>query len=406
MSPSLAEKPDVPSDAADALAAPWLMAAAEIAASLRATAVERERRGEPPLAEIKLLRETGLLALLHPTAAGGAGARFTDSFHVVRILARGDTNVGQLLSYHYLLSYVAFTRAQPEQRAELQRRSVAEKWFWGGASNPRDAFPLLTRDGDGFRLNGRRNFASNAAVADRITVRVLFGNDILLLAVPNPRDGVVHDHDWDAFGQKLTESGGIEFRNVRIEREHILGDLPPPQGAVPPSMTLGPPVHQLYFVNFYLGTAEAALAEAKDYVLTTARPWQTSGVSAAREDPYTLEQYGTLHAELQASLALADVAAQAIEAAAARGPALTQAERDAAAATVYAAKVNGTRTALDITSRIFDLMGARAVSGRYGFDRFWRNVRTHSLHDPVVYKAREVGNFALNGRITPDPLYT
>jgi alkylation response protein AidB-like acyl-CoA dehydrogenase len=78
----------------------------------------------------------------------------------------------------------------------------------------------------------------------------------------------------------------------------------------------------------------------------------------------------------------------------------------AAAATVYAAKVHRTRTALDITGAIFDLMGARATSGRYGFDRFWRNVRTHTLHDPVAYKAREVGNFALNGRITPDPLYT
>src|SRR5262249_820965 len=159
---------------------------------------------------------------------------------------------------------------------------VAEKWFWGGASNPRDASPELTRDGHGFRLNGRRNFASNAAVADRITVRILSGSDILLLAVPNPRDGVVHGHDWDAFGQRLTESGSIEFRNVRIDREHIIGEFPPPPaGAVPPAATLAPPLYQLYFVNLYLGTAEGALAEARKYVLTTARPWQTSGVSAA-----------------------------------------------------------------------------------------------------------------------------
>jgi alkylation response protein AidB-like acyl-CoA dehydrogenase len=385
----------------------WLSVATEIAASLRETAVERERRAEPPLAEIELLREAGLLALLNPRAAGGIGASFTDSFRIVRILSRADTNVGQLLSYHYLLSSVAYGRATTEQRAELHRRSVAEKWFWGGASNPRDASPVLTRDGDGFRLNGRRNFASNAAIADRITVRVLLDDDILLLAVPNPRDGVVHGHDWDAFGQRLTESGSIEFRNVRIEREHILGEFPArPAEAVPPAATLGPPLHQLYFVNMYLGTAEGALAEARQYVRTSARPWQTSGVAAASADPYTLEHYGTLDADLRASAALADVAAGEIEAAVARGPALTQAERDGAAATVYAAKVHSTRTALDVTSRIFDLMGARAAGGRYGFDRFWRNIRTHTLHDPLAYKAREVGNFALNGRITPDPLYT
>jgi alkylation response protein AidB-like acyl-CoA dehydrogenase len=404
---SLVETADFSADAASLPGAYWLSVAAALAASLQETAVERERRNEQPLAEIELLREANLLALLNPKAAGGIGASLTDSFRIVRILSRADTNVGQLLSYHYLLSMVAYERALPEQRAELHRRSVAEKWFWGGASNPRDASPVLTRDGDGFRLNGRRNFASNAAVADRITVRVMFGNDIVLLAMPNPRDGVVHGHDWDAFGQRLTESGRIEFRNVRIEHDHILGEFPPaPAGAVPPAATLGPPLHQLYFVNMYLGTAEGALTEAGAYVLGTARPWQASGVSAASKDPYVLEQYGMLDADLRASLALADVAAAEIEAAVARGPALTQAQRDHTAATVYAAKVHSTRTALDVTSRIFDLMGARATSGRYGFDRFWRNIRTHTLHDPLAYKAREVGNFALNGRITPDPLYS
>jgi hypothetical protein len=49
------------------------------------------------------------------------------------------------------------------------------------------------------------NFASNAAVADCISVRVLFENEVLLIAVPHPREGVVHGRDWDAFGQRLTE---------------------------------------------------------------------------------------------------------------------------------------------------------------------------------------------------------
>jgi alkylation response protein AidB-like acyl-CoA dehydrogenase len=61
---------------------------------------------------------------------------------------------------------------------------------------------------------------------------------------------------------------------------------------------------------------------------------------------------------------------------------------------------------LEVTSGLFELTGARSTANRYGFDRFWRNVRTHTLHDPVVYKAREVGNFALNGRIANDPFYT
>ncbi len=109
---------------------------------------------------------------------------------------------------------------------------------------------------------------------------------------------------------------------------------------------------------------------------------------------------------MRASAALIVAAGEAFEAAVAQGEGLTAGRRTEVAAAIYAAKVHASRTALQVTSQIFELMGARATSNRYGFDRFWRNIRTHTLHDPVVYKAREVGNFALNGTITPTPLYT
>ena len=399
------------SDPADARDAPagtdWLAVADRVAADLRATAVVREAAALAPRAEIELLRQAGLLTLLNPREFGGGGASFKDAFRIVRAIARADTSIAQILSYHYLLSHSAFWRSTPAQQASLVRQSVAHRWFWGGASNPRDPLPLLTADGDGFRLNGRKTFASNAAVADRITVRAALGDAIVLLAVPGDDPGISHGADWDAFGQRLTESGSVEFRNVRIAREHILGAFPPvPADPVPPLTTLVVPIHQLLFVNFYLGTAQGALLEANEYIRTQARPWQTSGVEKASYDPYILEQYGSLHADLRASVALADVAGDEIEAATRQGASLTPAVRTSAAATVYAAKINASRVALDVTSRIFDLTGARATSARYGFDRFWRNVRTHTLHDPVAYKAREVGNYELNGEITPDPLYT
>ena len=60
------------------------------------------------------------------------------------------------------------------------------------------------------------------------------------------------------------------------------------------------------------------------------------------------------------------------------------------------------RAAVETTSKIFEFTGARSTAGRYGFDRFWRNARTLTLHDPVVYKAREVGAHFLRG--TPPEL--
>lgn len=55
--------------------------------------------------------------------------------------------------------------------------------------------------------------------------------------------------------------------------------------------------------------------------------------------------------------------------------------------------------------RLFEIQGSRATSTAYGFDRHWRNVRTHTVHDPVAYKAREVGDWALNRRGPEFSLY-
>jgi alkylation response protein AidB-like acyl-CoA dehydrogenase len=109
-----------------------------------------------------------------------------------------------------------------------------------------------------------------------------------------------------------------------------------------------------------------------------------------------------LFAELAAARALVEEAGAKIDAAVARGPALSAEDRGAAAIIVYEAKLQAARAGLDVTQRVFDLMGARATSERYGFDRRWRDVRVHSLHDPLAYKAKEIGAYRLLGTL-PQP---
>ena len=385
----------------------WITVAEQLAQALAPGAAARDQAGGEADIEVDLLRQSGLLSFLNPVELGGGGGSYPQSQTITRILAAADSNAAQILSYHYLLSHNALLRATPDQRKVLLRDSIAEQWLWGGASNPRDASLALTLDKGGLRLNGRKNFASNASVADRIVSVVDHQGSRLLLLVPQGAAGLHHGHDWTAFGQRRGVSGSIRFDDVALSREAVLGPFPPePNAPADPRLTLSVPLHQLYFVNLYLGTAQGALAEARRYVIEEARPWQTSGAARASDDPYVLEQFGYLSADLQASVALAEAVAEDWQTAWEAGAALTPAARDQVAARVYAAKVNATRTALVVTGQIFELLGARATAARYGFDRFWRNVRTHSLHDPLAYKAREVGNHAFHGVITPDPLYT
>jgi alkylation response protein AidB-like acyl-CoA dehydrogenase len=81
-------------------------------------------------------------------------------------------------------------------------------------------------------------------------------------------------------------------------------------------------------------------------------------------------------------------------------------ERGECAIAVASANIFAAKTGLTVCSDIFETMGARSTSAKYGFDRFWRNVRTHTLHNPTAYKLRNIGNWALNGEIPEVTVYS
>jgi len=160
------------------------------------------------------------------------------------------------------------------------------------------------------------------------------------------------------------------------------------------------------FGNLYLGIAQGALNTAREYTLGTSRPWLLSDSTRAAADPYVLANYGRLVSSVRSVRALADEAGTALARADAAGDGLSWADRGELAEVIAALKVVSTDVALHVTSTIFEVTGARATSNAVGLDRFWRNVRTHTLHDPVAYKQREVGDHFLNGTHPPFTLYT
>src|SRR6185312_1095581 len=136
------------------------------------------------------------------------------------------------------------------------------------------------------------------------------------------------------------------------------------------------------------------------------RPFAGSSASRLSEDPYIVEHYGDMFVQLAAAEGLVERSGTALQTAWDREYALSADERGACAVAVSMAKVAAARAALDVTSRVFEVMGARATSARYRFDRFWRNVRTLTLHDPLEYKVREVGDWALSARVPTPSFYS
>lgn len=384
-----------------------IFASAEaISADLSRHAADLDREGRPPLAEIIKLKNAGLLNALHSRQVGGSGLDWVDGLRLVRILARGESSIGQLLGYHFVNSQYIYWATGGAKANALGSETVAKNLYWGAAVNPRDPGLVLTRRGSGYVLNGRKSFSTAAHVSDYINANATLGDKIVGFVVPTDRPGYAANDDWDNFGQRLSDSGSVEFRDFPVHEDDFLAPPASPDEVPPVLSTFNTPLIQLVFVNFYLGTAEGALHAALDYVRQTTRPWVTSGVGRAAADPYILERVGEFASSLKASAALADSAAATVQLHLAKGRSVTARERGEAAADAYAAKVHATNVALDITSRIFEITGARSTAGKLRFDRFWRNVRTHTLHDPVFYKAKEVGEFVLNDKIPEVSLYS
>ncbi|MEV0677878.1 acyl-CoA dehydrogenase family protein [Actinosynnema sp. NPDC050436] len=360
----------------------WLTVADEVAGALRVDAAERDRAGAEPVAEVEALRRSGLLSVRD----------WGTQQAVTRVVAAADANVGHLLGYHYLQVWRRglFDGPVVEEDADL---------FWAGVSNPLDAALELTPAGDGFTVSGRKTFATGASVADRLVVSATRADTgrKLTFTLDARSPGIRYAGDWDNIGQRLTASGGVAFDAVRVPADRVLGE----HDETSPRQSLAALGFQAVLARVYVALAEGALAEAARYTRGTTRPWFLSGVDSATADPYVLATYGELVSDVEAAGLLADHAATALGDASDRGADLTVEQRASVAALISSAKVVSTRVANHTTAKVFELCGARATAAGYGFDRFWRNARTLTLHDPVAYKAREVGAYFLTGERAP-----
>jgi alkylation response protein AidB-like acyl-CoA dehydrogenase len=373
----------------------YVAIAAQVTQSLANSAIDRDRAAGLPHLEVQHLKSSGLLPLVIPAEYGGLGATWTEAMPVVRELPKGEGAIGQLYCNQLILSIAPILAGTVEQARYYCRATAANNWFWANAFNTRDNRLKIAPAGDAFRVNGTKSFGTGVAVADMsFFAAIQDGVDYpITFALPKDRSGITYNDDWDTMGQRRTASGSFTFDDVWVAPDEILGPPPNPTGAF---ATFNFAINQLAKTNVYLGIAEGALMAAREYTTTMTRPWITAGVDRASQDPYILRHYGELWTQLQAAITLSDSAAQKVQVAWEKGDELTHQERGEVAIAVYSAKAMTTQVGLGIVNRMFEVMGARATSNQYGFDRYWRDLRTFTLHDPLDYKLHDIGNWFLN----------
>lgn len=393
--PAPSAEPDrFPVDAAD----PVAVAARDLRLALDVDAVARDRAGGRPIEAIRLLKASGLPFAAIPAAYGGAGAPWISVLRAVREIARTDGSVAHLFGYHHLPLHVVQSVGTEAQRSDWLTASAREAWLWANSGNVMSPTSHGRREGRGWVVDGFRPFSSGSHVADRIMISWEAGLERLTAIVPADRDGLVVEDDWNGIGQTQTGSGRLSFRSVHVWPEEIL----PFGEGLTPFQSLTSLLQQAVLANVFVGSAQGALSEGRAYTVGKSRPWVYSGHARHSDDAFVQERYGALYARTLAAAELADKAARSLDAAYAKGAALTAEERGQVAIELAAANAYGGEVGLAATSGVFEAMGARSATRANGFDCFWRNVRIHTLHNPAHYKLRTVAAWFLTGEF-PEP---
>ena len=379
-----------------------------LAAEFAVGAAARDRDRRLPHDEIEHLSRSGLLAITVPAAYGGPDLAPSVVADMTRRLAAADPNIAQIPHSHFV--YLNLLRlngnhdlASRQFGAVLAGGRIANAQSERGGKTIADiATRLVAADGR-LALTGEKFYATGSLYAHTLAVLARldepFGDLVAgeyVAFVPADAPGVTIIDDWNGMGQRTTGSGTVRFADVVVDPIDLVERAP----AVSTPTGYGA-FAQLLHVAIDVGIARGALESAADFVRTTSRPWFEAGVERAVDDPLVVQRFGELAVEVSSAEALLAAAGAAVDQSTV-GPGA--ADRDglvAASIAVATAKVIADRVATSVTSALFEVSGTRSAAADLGLDHFWRNARTHTLHDPVRWKYQHIGRHVLRGEDPP-----
>lgn len=372
-----------------------IQVAKEVAEKLKSYAQDPSYNRTLPYEQAKLISESGLTTISVPKAYGGLGASILTIVNVVKIISSADAGVGQLLQIHFTMFRGILTGYRDEIRDRLVADILAGKRLGNalaevGGKNKFEHKTRAVRNEHGqLILNGSKFYSTGSFLAEWISLTA--GSDEGPFSILLHRDtaGLELIDDWDAIGQNNSVSGTVKFNNILVDEDFIAKR---PVQKVPLRTSLTWP--QILHAAMDTGIAAGALQAGIDYLKEHARPWVESGVDEAAHEPHIIKEIGHYAVLVRSAEALLDRSAVIFE--------QHQADIDnqelqtELILSVAATRAQSDHASLKISSEIFALLGASSTLSKWNLDRFWRNARTHTTHDPIRWRLYHVGNYYIN----------
>ncbi|WP_077618374.1 acyl-CoA dehydrogenase family protein [Bacillus sinesaloumensis] len=366
---------------------------------IREGAVHRENERKLLFEEINLLKEAGFGAIRIPREEGGLGATIPELFNLLIELGEADSNLPQALRAHFAFVEMVLNSPEGELRSTWIKRIlegdiVGNAWSEVAGAKAGTFLTKVTKgEGDQLYLNGTKYYSTGTIYADWILVLATKEEENKVFAVISRyAKGVNVIDDWDGFGQKLTGSGTTTFTDVQLQESEILTEEF--------NATYQAAFFQMMHLATLAGIARAAANDVSKAVAERKRTYTHSAGARSSEDPQVLQVVGKIHSLAYSSGAIVLKAAESLQNAyelhlAGNGE-NKELVNDEVEIEVSQAQVVVSSLTLDATALLFDALGASATLPTKSFDRYWRNARTIASHNPLIYKERVVGDYAVN----------
>jgi alkylation response protein AidB-like acyl-CoA dehydrogenase len=318
------------------------------------------------------LAELGLLGIEVPEEMGGAGGSFFDAVLAIEALSTVDPGVALLVDVHNTLVINALRcwASEGQKQAWLPKlaTNTVGAYALSEAGSGSDAFALQARaekTADGYRLNGRKLWISNAKEAGLFIVFATIDpaagyKGITAFLVERGMTGFTVGRKEDKLGIRASSTCELTFDNCEVPAENVLGE--PGKGYKTAIETLNE--GRIGIGAQMLGLAEGAWKHAARYAQE--RKQFGKAIAEFQAVQFTLAEMAT---EIEAARLLVYNAARLKDA---KQPYL----KEAAMAKYFASNV-----AERVASQCVEVFGGNGFVRDYPAEKFYRDAKVGKIYE-------------------------
>ena len=198
-------------------------------------AIENDRAERLPPEAVDGLARLGLLGMTIPEEYGGGGADPLSYALAIEELARGDANVRSIVSVHLGLVAGSVARWGTAEQKSRWLPAMATGEVLGcfcltepdHGSDPANLKSTATRDGDGYRIEGRKIFITNGDIAGLALVMARTGGPgargVSAFLVPTDTPGFAAKPIKGKLGLRSCDTAEIALDSVQVPADALLG---------------------------------------------------------------------------------------------------------------------------------------------------------------------------------------